>query len=178
MNPTRRSFVTVAAAVPFVAACSAFTTTTTNGKTTVSVDVSKIDAWGQAFSNAGLLILGLPGVSALPIGAAITAGIALVKADLAAFDTAAGGNVTLTFDTSSVPAFVQSVLADGKTLLADVSGVPGALSSTVQTEANEYVQALATIVSVFSATIGSMVAAAAPGGMSEGTALATLRVKS
>jgi hypothetical protein len=174
-HPTRRIALLSAASLLALAGCSAVTSTTTNGVTTITVNVADVDAWGQAFLNASGLILALPGIAALPVGAAISAVLAVIKTDLAAFDTASGGNVTLTFNATSVPAAIQSVLADGKTLLSDAAGVPGAVTATVQATASEYVQALETVVSTFAAAIGQITAGASP--MSLGQALSVLKVK-
>src|SRR6185312_15103835 len=78
-----------------IAACSVFQSTTTNGVTTITVNVAKLDAYGQAFINGGTMLLDLPGISTLPAGAAIAAILLLLKTDLAALDTATQGKVTL-----------------------------------------------------------------------------------
>lgn len=171
MNITRRHILAASAIVP-IAACGIVTTTGNS----VSINVAQIDAWGQAFLNAAGLVLTLPGL-AVPYGALVTALIPVIKADLAAFDASAGGKVTLTFDASSVPAGVSSLLADGKQLLTDVTSVPGLLADGAASTANTYVQAIATIVSIFSAAVGSVSVGAASGGMTEGQALAVLHVK-
>ena len=125
-HPTRRIALLSAASLLALAGCSAVTSTTTNGVTTITVNVADIDDWAEAFLNAAGLILALPGIAAGPTGIAITAVLAVIKADLAAFNAASGGNVTLTFNSTSVPAAIQSVLTDGQTLLSDAAGVPGA----------------------------------------------------
>lgn len=176
MHISRRHLLAASTLVP-VAACGVFTTNTTNGVTTISVDVAKIDGWAQAFQNAGNLVLALPGVPALlgPAAPIVTATIAMVAADIAAFDKSAGGSVVLTFNAGSVPAAISSVLADGQKLLSTIqAALPStAIVGTVAT----YVNALATIVSVFEAAIGLPVAKLSAASMSEAQALAALRVK-
>src|SRR6185437_11906274 len=106
-----------------IAACSVFQSTTTNGVTTITVNVAKLDAWGQAFINGGTMLLGLPGVATLPAGVEIAAVLVMAKANLAALDAETHGQAMLTFDSTSVPAAIQSVLADGKNLLTDAQGL-------------------------------------------------------
>jgi hypothetical protein len=176
-HPTRRIALLSAASLLALAGCSAVTSTTTNGVTTITVNVADINAWAQAFLNGATFLLALPGVAALPAASLIGLALAAVKTDLAAFDSAAGGNVTLTFNSTSIPAAIKSVLTDGRTLLSDAAGVPGAVPATVQATASEYVQALETVVSTFAAAVGQITAGAALGAMPIATALSVLRVK-
>lgn len=180
MPMTRRRILAIpssAVSVVALAGCGIITTTTTNGVTTVTLDVGRIDAWAQAFQNAGTLILGLPGMPVLlgPAAPVITAIIAMAGADIAAFDKAAAGKLTVTFDTTSIPAAITSVLADGKKLLTTVqAAIPvGAIAGTVGT----YISALATIVSIFEAAIGSAPPAMGATPLAESRALAALGVK-
>jgi hypothetical protein len=161
-----------------LAGCSAITSTTTNGVTTYTVNVAEITAWGQAFANGATMIGGLPGLLGTPIGLGIVAVSAVVKADLTAFAATAGSQLTLTFDSTSVPAAVNSLLGDGKTLLTDAAGALGNVASTVITTAQTYVSAVQTVVSLLSAAIGAQLAGAVPGAvpMSEATALSVLKV--
>src|SRR6185437_2961755 len=162
-----------------IAACSVFQSTTTNGVTTITVNVAKLDAYGQAFINGGTMLLDLPGISTLPAAAAVATVLAVLKTDIAAFDTATQGQATLTFDATSVPAAVQSVLADGKTLLTDARSVLGTAEQAAASTAQTYIDAIQTVVSIFSATIGQITAGARAGAvpMTETQALAVLRVK-
>jgi hypothetical protein len=171
----------LAACAATLAACDAFTTTTdpTTGVKTLSVNVAKLDAYGQAFINGASLLLSLPGISTLPAAAAITAILLVLKADLATFDASAAGNVTLSFDASSVPAAIQSVLTDGKTLLTDARNVVGTAEAAAISTAQIYVDAISTVVALFAAEIGQMTVGAAAGSvpMTESRALAVLGVR-
>jgi hypothetical protein len=162
-----------------IAACSVFQSTTTNGVTTITVNVVKLDAYGQAFINGGTMLLDLPGISTLPVAAAISVVLAMLKTDIAALDTATQGQATLTFDSTSVPAAIQSVFTDGKTLLADARSVLGTAEQAAASTVLTYIDALQTVVSIFSATIGQMTAGARIGAtpMTETQALAVLRVR-
>jgi hypothetical protein len=175
----RRAFCALLAVAPAVAACDAFTTTTTNGVTTITVNVAKLDAYGQAFINGANLLLSLPGVSTLPAAALITAILGVLKTDLATFDASAAGNVTLSFDSTSIPAAIQSVLTDGKTLLTDANSVLGSAEQAVVSTAQTYINAISTVVSLFAAEIGQMTVGAAMGAapMSEAQALSVLGVR-
>lgn len=182
MKITRRHGLTItAAAMPaaLLAACGTVTSKTMAGVTTVTINVAKVDAYAQAFENAGNTILSVPGVTGLLGPYAIVASdvTAIVGTDIAAFDKAAGGKTVLTFDATSVPASVNSVLADGQKLLTTFrAGLPqtavvGALAA--------YLNALATVVSLFEAMIGAPPASATKDftPMPEGVALAILGVQ-
>lgn len=177
MSIPRRTLIS---AVPVIAlaACSAFTTTTKNGVTTTVVNVAQIDAWGQAIVNAARLVSTLPGIVGTAPGAAIAVAAGLASVDLAAFDKAAAGSLTLSFDANSVPASITSLLSDGSTVLADAkSALTSAVPAVVQT-AQTYVDALQTIMSIFNAAVVTKVGAApGPQPMSERDALKTLRVQ-
>ncbi len=182
MKITRRHGLTMtAAAMPaaLLAACGAVTTTTTSGITTVTVNVAKVDAYAQAFQNAGNTILGMPGVAGLlgPYATVASNVTAIVTTDIAAFDKAAGGKTVLTFDATSVPASVNSVLADGQKLLTTLrAGLP---QTAIVGSLGTYLNALATVVSLFEAMIGAPPAAATRGitPMPEGVALTILGVQ-
>ena len=162
-----------------IAACSVFQSTTTNGVTTITVNVAKLDAWGQAFINGGTMLLGLPGVATLPAGVEIAAVLVMAKANLAALDAETHGQAMLTFDSTSVPAAIQSVLADGKNLLTDAQGLMDTAAQGTASEVQTYINAIQTVVSIFSATIGQIVAGARVGAppMTEAHALAVLQVR-
>src|ERR1035437_2141456 len=136
-----------------LAGCGIITTTTTNGVTTISINVAKVDGWAQAFVNAGNLIYGLPGVAGLlgPIGGVVQIVVKMVAADVMAFDKSAGGVTDLTFDATSIPAALNSILADGRKLLATVQGAMpqiGAINGVAS-----YANALALVVSVVEAAL-------------------------
>lgn len=161
-----------------LAALAACTTSTTGSITTVTVNVAQVDAWAQAFENAGNLILGLPGMNTALGGSGpiISVAIAAVATDVAAFDKATAGSATYSFDKTSVPSMLLSILTDGRSILTTAQAALGTASKTGTVAT--YINALATIVSLFEATVGVMPAAAIMGAkpMSEADALAALKV--
>lgn len=180
---SRRAFLgtsALTAAGLGLAGCGAVTSTTTNGVTTININVAQFDSWFTAFDNGANLILGLTGISATPTGAAIVAVGAMLAADLKAFDTATKGQTTLTFDSTAIPAAVQSLLTDGSTLLADAQAAVTGVAATDVATAQNYLNALETIWSLVQAQFGSLMVGAplrAAPRMSEAQALAVLRVK-
>jgi hypothetical protein len=178
MDPHRRWVLFAAAATAALSGCGAISTTTTGGVTTLTINVAQLNAWGQAFSNGAKLISGLPGILGTPAGLAIFAITTAAASDLAAFNVAAGGSVSLKFDRTSIPAAVQSLANDGQTLLTDSVGALGNVATTAMTTAQTYVSAVQALVSLFQAALGVAPVAAMRGAtpMSEAHALATLNV--
>ena len=179
----RRALLRSSALVPALALltrCGAVTQTTTNGVTTVKINVAQIDTWFAALDSGASLVLSLTGVAATPAGLALTAIGATISADLKAFDTATKGQATLTFDTTSVPSFVLALETDANNLLTNVkTAVSGAVATDVTTAQN-YLNAVETVVSLFMAEFGSLTVGAAAGAapkMSEADALAVLTKK-
>ena len=171
---TRRTLV---AAVPGIAAAGALaacTSTTTNGVTTVTINVAQANAWGQALLNAITLVAGLPGIVGTPPALAVMAIEPMISADLTAFNTAANGKLVLTYDRTTPAAAVTSLAADGQKLVADVQAAIGTVASGALQTAQTYLAAVKTIVSLFQAAAGS-VSAAAASGMTEAQALTVLK---
>lgn len=172
----RRKFLstTAIAAAGLVAAC---TTSTVNGVTTVTLNTAQVNSWAQAFLNGAQLVANLPGIMGTPLGLTI-AGIApVISADVSAFNTATGGSLVLTYDRTSPVKAVDSLLADGHTLLTDALTAIPQVPATIAADAQTYLQALKTIVSLFEAALGGTTAAAvAKAPMSEGAALKALGV--
>ena len=156
--------------------CGAFTLSTANGVTTVTINVAQIDSWAQAFKNGAKLILGLPGILPM-LGSAGNVAFALidvVATDIRAFDVAASGSATLSVNLNNVPDFISTVLADGQMILGTITK---ALPDTaIVGTAATYLNALATVVSLFEAMLGVAPAAAPRARMSETAALALLNV--
>ena len=172
----RRALLGASALLP-LAACGIVTTTTTNGVTTITVNVARVDAWAQAGANAATLIADLPGIAATPASVAILGIVALVKLDAGAFDKAANGQTVLTFDANSVPASIASLASDARTLLGDARAALPNVASTAMNDAQTYVNAVQTLVSLFDATVGGVKVGAVPAPMTEAQALAVLGVK-
>lgn len=177
MYISRRAILGTSALLPAAAlvGCGIVTTTKVNGVTTITVNVAQINAWAQAFGNGAAMVAGLPGIVGTPAGAAIAAISALVKVDAAAFNTAAAGSLTLTFNATSVPASIQSIVTDGQTLLNATKAAIPQVPAAAATLANTYLNAIATLVSLAEAAITTKVGTPHTP-MTEGAALAVLRV--
>lgn len=133
--------------------CGVVTTNTTNGMTTVTLNVAQVNKWAQAFENGAKLIGGLPGIVGMPAAAVLMGVSALIADDIAAVNVAAGGAVALTFDSTSIPNAVSSLLADAQTLLKNAAAaVPASVNAVIAT-ANTYVAAISELVSVLELSI-------------------------
>lgn len=175
MNPslTRRLMLQSTGLVA-LAACA---TTKTGSVTTLEVDVAKIDGWGQALASGIQLAANLPGIQGTPAGLAILAVAPTVATDLRAFDTAAGGKLTLVIDTSNPANFVNALVADGQKLASDVqAAVPLAIGQSVGL-VQTYLAAINTIVALLQAAGGSPVAGLTPQSMTESQAMGVLLPK-
>lgn len=174
---SRRHALLGVTALTGLSGCSLFTTTTTNGVTTVTINVAALTAYGQAFINGASLIGSLPGIATSPVGLIIVGLAPVVSADLAAFSKAANGALTLSFDSTSIPNAIQSLLKDGQALATDAQAALGAVAGTALTTAQTYFNAVQTVVALFNAALASAGVAAAPlTPMTEAEALATLKV--
>jgi hypothetical protein len=176
MNITRRGALLSASAIipaALLAGCGLITSNTTNGVTTITINVADLDNWGNAIVNAASLLAPFVG----PIGATILEVGTVAKADLTAADVAAGGSLSLSFNSTSAPAAVSSLLADGQKIVSTVGSAvtTGAVTQLVA-EAQTYLTAAETIVSVFSAALGLASASLAVPKMTETAALAALGV--
>jgi hypothetical protein len=172
---TRRTLVSAIPGIAAAGALAACSSTTTNGVTTITLNVAQANSWAQALLNATTLVAGLPGIVGTPPALAVMAVEPLISADLTAFNTAANGQIVLTYDRTTPAAAVTSLAADGQKLVSDVQAAIGNVASAQLSVAQEYLAAVKTIVSFFQAAVGS-VAAAAPSGMTEARALAVLKV--
>jgi len=157
-----------------VAGCGIVTTTTTNGVTTVTINVAKIDSYAKAFGAFTSAVAGVPGIA--PFLTTVEVAESMALQDLAAFDAATNGQLVLTFDATSVPASITSILDDGRAVLTAIqTALPQtAIIGTVL----DAVNAVKTIVMLFEALLpsfGAVAASRAP--MSEAQALAVLGVK-
>ena len=173
MSLRRRQLASLAL-LPLVAGCGVFSSGTQNGVTTVTVNVAQLNAWGTALLNSAALILSLPGIAGTPPATAISVVAMAIRTDLAAFVQTAGSNVTLTFDSSSVPAAIKSLMDDAQQLLTIAQSTLSLVVSNSLQIARTYIAAIQTIVSLLTAIASS--AAPPPAPMSERTALTTLKV--
>lgn len=158
-TPSRRSFLRSAALVGAMA-LTACTVTTTNGVTTITLDVTKVKNYGQAGLNAAATVTSfLSSFPALaPYALAITAAETALSGALSAFSSAAGSTLTISYNDATWKTRVDSILSDLDTLAAAIesalSGSGAALSSSVLSNARTAYNALATLISVFKALLG------------------------
>lgn len=182
----RRTLLTSAAPVialsGLIVGCSVLTETTTNGVTTITINVAKVNQYAEAFASGVATVLGVPGV-ALMLGvylAPFQAIAGTIVQDIAAFNTASGGQSVLTFDATSVPAAVNSILADGQKILNTIANALP--QTTIVGTLLSAIDAVQTIVLLFEAmlpaTVGATFAAVPRiGPMTEVDALAVLGVR-
>ncbi|MFT9015005.1 MAG: hypothetical protein ABF990_04615 [Acetobacter sp.] len=197
---SRRNFLRSSALGLSAAALTACTVATTNGVTTITLNVAKVKNYGQAGLNAAATVTSyLSSFPALaPYALAITAAAKALSVALGAFSTAAGSTLTITYNDATWKTRVDSILTDLDTLAAAIeSAIAGSgsiLSASVIADARTADNALATIISVFKALLGVSDARAPVGraftrdmllvgapvprtGMTEAKALAVLGVR-
>jgi hypothetical protein len=156
---SRRSFLRSSVLVG-ATALTACTVTTTNGVTTITLDVTKVKNYGQAGLNAAATVTSF--LSTIPALAsyalAITAAETALSGALSAFSSAAGSTLTISYNDASWKTRVDSILSDLDTLAAAIesalAGSGSALSSSVLSNAKTAYSALATLISVFKALLG------------------------
>lgn len=182
--PSRRHFLALVPAVA-LAGCGAVAVNTVNGVTTVNVNVAEATADLSGLAAAAAIFVALPGVGAT-LGPAVMAVapqiIARINAAIPALQQAAGGSQTFTFDTSSAPAFVKTLLADAQALTQDAVGVLPAVGSIGAAQnVGQYAQAVQAlgnaIVALFGGPMKASVAFAAAPPMSRDQALALVGIR-
>ncbi len=160
-----------------LAVCGIIGTTKTNGVTMIMINTASVMSWAKAFESAANLITTLPGIAGTPTGATIGVMATLIAADTAAFAKATGGALMLTFDSTSAPAAITSLLADGEKLLAASQAALGGVASSVMSQAQLYVNALSTIAAIFQAAMGTAPLGASERQMTEADAMTVLHVR-
>lgn len=180
-SPTRRGFLGALAAGSALGVLGACTVTKNGSVTTITVDVAKVKAYGQAGLNAVSTILSIAAVASAigaPAVSVINIASAALDASLTAFASAAGSSVTVSYDNATMKTRINSVLADLQTVASDLeAGLTGAsskVSSSVLSDATTALSALKTLVSVFEGVLG-IVSLADPA-MTEAQALRVLGV--
>ncbi|MGG6429384.1 hypothetical protein ACQ5TV_05310 [Acetobacter ghanensis] len=156
---SRRSFLRTSTLLG-ATALTACAVTTTNGVTTITLDVAKVKAYGQAGLNAAATVSSfLSAFPALaPYAAAISVADTALSGALKAFSDAAGSTLTINYNDASWQTRVSSVLS-GMTTVAGainsaIAGSGSILSATVIADAKTADNALVTIISVFEALLG------------------------
>lgn len=139
-----------------VAGLMACTSTTVNGVTTDTLNVASFDADVSAGIKLAQAIFANSLVSGA-LGAATTAAISTIIGDigtaLSGLLTSAGTSATITFDSTSVPAAITSILSDLEKIGGYVQTAVAALGSTLPSDVSGYVSAFTTLLSVIAAIV-------------------------
>lgn len=180
-SPTRRGFLSVLAGCSALGVLGACTVTKNGDVTTITLNVAKVKAFGQAGLNAVTTVLDITAVASAigaPAVSVINVTDAVLSASLAAFASAAGSSLTVSYDNATMKTRIDSVLADIKKVAAALgAGVDGAktkVSSSVLSNVSVAIGSLDTIISVFEGLLGTV--SARPATMSEAQALRNLGV--
>ena len=134
--------------------------TTTNGVTTITLDVAKVKNYGQAGLNAAATITSFLSSfpTMTPYALAIQAAETALSGALSAFSAAAGSTLTISYNDATWKTRVDSILTDLDTLAAAIeSAIAGSgsmLSTSVLADAKTAYNALNTVISVFKALLG------------------------
>lgn len=166
----RRSLLLGTTTLLGLAGCGAISSVTTNGTTTLTVNVSTIDNFAQAFMNSIALAADI-----IPGGQGIASLISIgnsIAADIGLFDQSSSGQVQLQFTTASIPAALNSIFQDAKTLL---SGLKTNLTTAVSTQATTLLQSVETLESLLAAMLGATGDVVGPQHMTQAQALQNLQ---
>ena len=180
-SPTRRGFLGALAAGSALGVLGACTVTTNGSVTTITLNVAKVKAYGQAGLDSVSTILDITVVASaigVPAVAAINVASAVLSASLNAFAAAAGSSLEVSYDNATMKARIDSVLADIKKVAAALgAGVDGAKSkvtSSVLSKVSIAIDSLDTVISLFEGLLGAVSTRRAT--MSEAQALRNLGV--
>lgn len=162
MIKSRRSFLRNAGFLACSTALGACSIATSNGVTTVTLNVNEVVAdtnIALTIAQTGLGFVGLP----TNIGTVVSEGITIIQNGLTAFKKASGGSVSLTFDKTSVPAAFTSLIADLQTASSNISAVAAqeksalgdALSAKIVTISADIANVASVLQSILSAAVGT-----------------------
>jgi hypothetical protein len=154
--------VPLMSAVAMLGACAA---TTTNGVTTVTINLNTLETYATAVKNGVATLLSVPPISTA-IGTAkvlvINQAVADMAAQAAALSAANQGVATLTFTAASIPAAVTAFETDAKALMADVVVVASSLAGSLAANIITTVDALQTVLALGGAVASTNVGAVRP----------------
>lgn len=161
-NAGRRMFMgrlaLSAAAIASLAMTTGCHVSTTNGVTTVTIEVSEIDSYATAALNIIKTILSF---TSLPAAVATTANLAIsgIQSTLTAWDKYSHGQSSIVFDRTSVPAELQSVLKSvqdaGNTLASVAASEAGVMGDKLTGKVQVVSQDVASVASIISSAIGT-----------------------
>lgn len=159
-HPSRRSFLRGSAALLAGTTLAACTVTASGGVTTITLNVSEV----LTDTNVALAVvktaLGFTGVPAAVV-TAVNDGITLIQAGLSGFQQAAGSSLVLTFDGSSPPAALVSLIGDLRTVAANIAAVAQSEGTTLSSSVLTQVQTISTDVANIGAILESIISVTA-----------------
>lgn len=144
----RRHILGVTAAALPAALLAACSISSSNGVTTFTLDVAKVDQDASAMIQAVSSVLALPGIGVAlgPNLVVVQTALAAAQAALASFDQATHGKATVDIDTTSAKSFVNSLVADIQTVIAGLQPVVGKLAGSLQQQVSIYLTAIQTLI--------------------------------
>jgi hypothetical protein len=166
-----------------LASCSSlFTSVTTEGVTTVTVNLTKLSQYATALKNGVTTLFGVTAIVAAlgPTVVSLVTGVVDNLADQAAALSAAdNGATSLVFTTTNVPAALSAFQQDAVTVASNTATVFASLNGKVAADIETVISAFNTIVALAEAVLptpAARLSAAAPATMTESQALKTLGV--
>ncbi|MBM9401530.1 hypothetical protein JUN65_08015 [Gluconacetobacter azotocaptans] len=159
---SRRAILRGATALAGASALGACAVSTNGNVTTITVDVDEV----VTDTNVALAVIktGL-GFTGIPAGVVtiINGTIGLIQTGLTSFKATAGSSLSLTFDSTSVPAAFTSLIADIKTAAANIAAVAqsegDALSSSTAAQVSSISSDVGNIAAILESIIGTAVGA-------------------
>jgi hypothetical protein len=165
------------------------TITTNGGVTSLTLNVAKVNAYGQVLVNGVSTVLSFAAIASAigaPAVVIINLASAALSASLTAWNRASGGSLTVDYNNASVSAAFGTVLTDAATLLSQVKAALGAITglptsaSAALSTANTALGAMETGLSFLQAMItvgGARVGVVAVPRMSEAEMFAAVGMK-
>lgn len=157
-NISRRALFRGAAGLAGVAALGACTITTTNGVTTVTVNVKTVVSDVNVALGVAKTAMGFVGIPSTVV-TVVDAGIATINGALSAFQNSAGDSLTLTFNSNSVPDALTSLIADMNVVAKNISATTSALSSDLASKVSSVASDVANVASILESLIAAVVSA-------------------
>lgn len=165
--PSRRGFLKAAAGIAGITALAGCTVTKNGSVTTVTLNTQEVLDYGQSilsFAKAGVgitFVASALGASGIAIA---DAAISALDTALTAFNKAADGKATVTFDDSSVKSAFESIVDSAETInnyiVATITATVS--DSTVVSEAKVAANAAAGLISILKALVSTFSSATAP----------------
>lgn len=158
--PTRRGFMKAAAGIAGMAALAGCTVTKSGTTTTVTLNVAEVVDYGNAILSFASTAINISfvasGMGTANVALANTV-IASLKSGLTAFSTAAGSSTSVSYDSASVKAAFDSILADVEKvdtlIISTITGTASNLSSSVVSDAKTAAGAAETLISLLKAMV-------------------------